>query len=244
MNELERKLIKDLWVSPDQFMKAEQKKGEISKSIFSSIVKLNYLNEEEIYSFFSQHSQIPLVKISDYRISGDTLGLFPEELYREHLFVPLFKIDNVLYMAMANPLDAEFINTLETRVNFNLHLLFACPSSIISAIDHFFGPDDKYFGILGDLITSPHALNLVPFWRESERIPVNIPLEFKSTDKRVGLAYSGYIGGTSLDISKNGKAMGIKTIVFIPSNTQILIKFPSQNPSYEARPLKVRLLVL
>jgi hypothetical protein len=240
VEKLEEKLVQTGWITPKQFIKAKQEQAKSKKTIFSSLIKLGYLTEEDIFLFFSQHSQIPLIKISDYQIDPELLNLFSEEKYREYLFVPLFKIENTLYIGMANPLDTELLDILKKNTELEIYPLFAPPSSILEVIDHFFGPDDRCYSSLNNLILAPQTLNLVPFWRESERISLKIPVEIKVMDERIKLNSSGYICGTGLDISRSGKAMGIETIIFLPSKVKINIRFPSEDPSYEAKAEIVR----
>lgn len=234
MEKLEEKLVRESWINPNQFIKARQEQAKLKKSIFSILIKLGYLSEEDIYLFFAQHSQIPLIKISDYQLSEELIKLFPEQLYREYFFIPLFRIENILYTGMANPFDTEFIDNLRMRINLDIYPLFASPSAILNAIDQFFGPDDRWFDNINNLADTHPTLNL-PFWRESERIPIDLSIEFKPYDKRISLASSEYIPATASDISGSGKAMGMRTTVFIPSKIQILIRFPSKDPSYEAK---------
>lgn len=234
MEKLEEKLVKESWISSEQFLKAKEEQAKLKKSIFPILIKSGYLKEEDIYLFFSRHTQIPFINIFDYQVNEELIKLFPEELYREHLFIPLFKIENTLYTGMANPFDTEFIDNLKMRVNLDIHPLFASPSSILKTLNQFFGPDDRWFKDVANLLEARATLNL-PFWRESERIPVELPVEFKPCDKRIKLAFSDCIPATASDISSSGKAIGIKTRIFIPPKIQIIIKFPSKDPSYEGK---------
>ena len=172
--------------------------------------------------------------VNSSELKEELMNLFPEQIYREHLFIPLFKIDDSLYIAIANPLDTDLINTLSIQSNLDIHPLFSSPSAILEVINRFFGPDDKYFNIQ-DLIVSPQAIQRLPFWRESERVKVNLPIEFKPQDDRVLLVSSAYIPATCSDISMSGKAMGIKTFLFLPPQTELLIRFPSIDSQYQAK---------
>lgn len=231
MDNLETKLLKESWVTANQFIKAKEDQKKIKKSIYSTLIRLGYLTEKDIYLFFAQHVHIPFVRLTDYKSNEQLIKLFSEELYREHLFVPLFTIDDILYVAMANPLDTELISLLGIQTKFDIFPLFSSPSSILEVINQFFGPDDKYFN-LEDLIIAPQTLHMVPFLRESERVKVEVPIEFKIDDNRINLISEGYVSGTCTDISRSGKALGIRTLIFVPPRIKIILKFPSYDPSY------------
>lgn len=233
MEELETKLLKENWIDSSQFVAAKAEQKKLKKSLYSVLIKLGFLTEEDVYMFFAQNTNIPFVNIFDYKIDDKLLGLFPEESYRENLFFPLFKTDNSLYICMANPLDAALMNTLEVQVDCDIVPLFGCPSVILKAINTAFGPDDKYFD-LEALIVNPQKLEMMPLTRESERLILRIPVDFKISDDKIELISSAYISAVTCDISDSGKSVGIKSLVYLPPSTHINIKFPSQDACYEA----------
>ena len=232
MDSLESKLVKDSWINPNQYIKAKEEQKINRRSLYSILIKLGYLREEDVFSFFSQNTEIPFVNISDYAISEELIKLFSEQLYREYLFLPLCKVKKTLYVAMANPLDTNLDSMLSMHTNFEIYPLFASISSLRKVIDNFFGFEDKYLD-LDDLIVPPRQLQEIPFWRESERLSLNLPAELKPDDERITLTCLSYIQATATDISRSGKALGIKVGVFLPAETKILLKFPSKDPFYE-----------
>ncbi len=233
MKELEKRLVKEGWVTSAQLIKAkEEQKKKKKKSLFSVLVTLGYLSEEDIYLFFAQSAQIPFVRPGDYLSDEELFNLFSEDFYREHLFVPLFRIGNTLYIGTANPLDTEFMDTLRKHTNLDIFPLFASPSSILEAINRVFGPEKVYLQ-LEELVSFSPSLSILPLGRESERIVINTPVEFKVIDKRITLASSQYLKGTALNISQSGKGVGIRTFLFLPSGAKILLKFPSFDPNCE-----------
>ena len=231
MDELKTKLIKKLKLSPDQFSQVREEQDKTGKSVFSILIKLGLISEEELYIFFGQNFNIPYVRPADYILDEKIIKLFPEELYREHLFLPIFKIENCLYICMANPLDAEFMNMIEMRMGSDIYILFSSPFLIEREINKLFGPDEKNF-YLDNLSSSPNRLNMLPFWRESQRLSVELPLEITVQDKRINLSYASYFSAIAVDISYSGEALGVKIDIFIPQGVKVKVKFITQ-PFYE-----------
>lgn len=231
---LEKKLINESWINPNQYLKAKEEQKKTHRSLYAILIKLEYLNEEDVFSFFSSNTGIPFVNVSDYVVREELIHLFSEQLYREHYFLPLCKIKNTLYVAMANPLDTDVVNILSMHTHCTIYPLFASVSSLREAIENFFGPEDKFFDV-GELIVSPQTLNEIPFWRESERLSLNLPVELKPDDECITLISSSFISATATDISRSGKALGINAVVFLPPETKILMKFPLKDPTYEIR---------
>jgi len=232
VGKLEGNLIKESWVTASQLLAAKEEQKKNKKSLFSCLVKLGFVNEETLYMFYAQQALIPFVRVSDYCLNSGLVNLFPESMYRENLFVPLFKVESTLYVCLANPLDADLINTLSIKTELDINPMFAVPSAILEAINRFFGPDDKFVN-LESLIVSPQTLSKMGFWRESERVAINLPVEFKSTDDKVVLVSSAYVSATASDVSASGRAVGIKTFVFLPAGTKVSVKFPTKNSDQE-----------
>lgn len=238
ISKLENQLLSDSWINSGQYGQAKEEQEKSGKSLYSIIVRKGYMSEEDVYIFFAQCSNIPFVRISDYKIEESLVNLFSENFYRENLILPLFKIENTLYIAMVNPLDSDLLNTLTMQTKAEISSLFTTPSSILEAINSNFGPDDKYFA-LEELIFSPQSLHMIPPIRESERLNISLPVEFKP-ESGISLISSAFISGVTADISSSGKALGIRTFVFLPSGIQVFVKFPQNDPAYSARAEVVR----
>ncbi len=112
MDDLENKLVEDKWITNEQFYLARQESYRTGKSIWAILVKLGYLSEEDISLFFSQESNIPFIKISDYQIKQETLDLIDENFCIQNLIIPLFKVKDVLFVACSNPLNTSLMEAL------------------------------------------------------------------------------------------------------------------------------------
>jgi hypothetical protein len=140
---------------------------------------------------------------------------------------------------MNNPLDSEIINTITLQCNLDVASLFAAPSAIREAINKTFGPDDTEFNV-EQYILAPKKMDLIGFWRESERLSLDVPVEFRLDDQRIKFRLSLAVLAQSADISKSGKAVGVRSFIFLPPGTKISLKFPSINSTEEAQAQVVR----
>lgn len=238
--DLEERLLRQTHLTSEQLSRAKEEQKKIKKSLFSTLIKLGYLTEEDIYTFFAQQTQIPLVRLSDYELNPELMSLFSEEFYRENLLVPLFKVDNTLFIAMANPLKADLIKELKVKTELEVFPLFSLPTTILKAIDNFFGPEDELYNLEEYLTHSYSSKSNFIFCRESERLQANLPVEIKVTDNRIKLISSAPISATVCDISQSGKGMGVKTFVFLPPGIELSVKFFFKNSEYIAKAQVVR----
>ena len=123
------------------------------------------------------------------------------------------------------------MNMIEMRMGSDIYILFSSPFLIEREINKLFGPDEKNF-YLDNLSSSPNRLNMLPFWRESQRLSVELPLEITVQDKRINLSYASYFSAIAVDISYSGEALGVKIDIFIPQGVKVKVKFITQ-PFYE-----------
>jgi hypothetical protein len=238
-DKLETRLIRDSWVNPANFIKAKDEQVKSGKSLYSTLIRMGYVTQQRVYEFFSQSAMIPFVRIADYKLDEKLLKLFPEASYRENCFLPLAKIDEIIYICMANPLDANLVSTLELQSNSQVCPLFSAPGDIDAQINNLFGPDDRYFD-LENLIVTPQATSVMPFWRESDRMAVTLDMEIMIADDRVRLISSVALPASGVDVSASGKAIGAKIMFFIPQGVQVEVKFPNKDKEYLAKATVVR----
>lgn len=224
MEDLETKIVQDGWITGQQLNAAKEEAARAGRTVWAAMVKLGYLSLDDLTIFFAQESNIPYVRISDYKISPSLLCLIGENFCRQNLVIPLFKIKDTLFAACSNPLDATLINNLTNLCGCPIEPLFACPYSIIKALDSHYGLEDKVFEA-GNFILQQGPLEGLPFFRESERLPLNIPVSISLEDASFTLPFSSPINGYSRDISRNGTAVGLEICLFLPAGIKLSLDF-------------------
>lgn len=227
MEGLELKLVQYGLLTREQLELAKDDALRCHKSVWSSLVKLGYLSEEDIAIFFSHESGVNFVRISDYEIDVSILRLVDENFCRQNTCIPLFKIKDILFVACENPLDALLADNL-TKINGNsVELLIATRNSIIHALDLYWGPQDSAFKS-ADLIYKQRPLQgLVP-WRESERLNLNIPVNISIEGSPISLNCSSPLEGYTRNISQSGTAIGLQVFLFLPRGVNVSLEFKPQ----------------
>lgn len=235
MRGLEDKLIQAGWLTHQQLMSAKQEADRGKKSLWTTLIKLNFLSPEDLCVFFAQESGIPYVRIADYKINPDILALINDDFCRQNLIFPLFKVNSTLFVACANPLDTALIDSLAKLCGLEIEPLASPAYSILKALDFYYGPEDKIFEFEKFIATQPPLAGL-PFWRESERLPLNIPVNINIGDTSLISPCSLPIHSHSRDISKNGTALGLEILLFLPRGLTIGLEFlPPDSPAIKTR---------
>ncbi|MBU0549155.1 MAG: PilZ domain-containing protein [Candidatus Omnitrophica bacterium] len=240
MDNLEEKLIQDKWVSLEQLNLANQESRRIGKSLWVCLVRLGILTQEDVSVFFAQESGIPYVRISDYQISEEVIKLVDEEFCRENLILPLFKIKDILFVAFVNPLDTTTVDSLLTQTGCQIEPLIANMQSIRQAQDDYYGLQEKIFDFRRLIMKEKPARSL-PFYRNSERVPLNLPVLVSIEDKSLALRYSSALEGVTRDITRDGMAVGIYVFLFIPKGATVNLEFkPGEEKAFSKESIKVR----
>ncbi|MFH0790619.1 MAG: PilZ domain-containing protein [Candidatus Omnitrophota bacterium] len=231
MEDLELKLVDEKWVTIHQLELAKQEAVKCGKSLWVALVKLGYIPEDDIAAFFAQESNISYVRFSDYKIQPEILALLDEDFCRQNSVIPLFKIKDVLFVVCNNPLDTVLMDRVTKLTGCSIELLAASTHSINAALNLYHGLEDRLFDF-GKFIIKQVPLQGVSFWRESERLALNIPVSLKIEDSSCVLRYSSIIKGCSRDISSNGTAVGLEVFLFLPKGVNVSLEFnPNQNLS-------------
>ncbi|MFA5363334.1 MAG: PilZ domain-containing protein [Candidatus Omnitrophota bacterium] len=239
MDDLDSKLVQDKWVGTMDLVAAKQEAARYGKSLWAAFVKLGYLSEEDIALFFSILSNIPYVKISDYEIDPGVLSLADEDFYRENLVLPMFKIRNILFVACANPLDTGLIDNINQISNCDIEPLLASADAIVSALNYYYGPPQKDFEIEKFMIRQ-NTLKGLAFWRESERLRLEIPLCIRVEDSSLALHHAPVIECRTTNISRNGAAVGAQVLLFLPKGVYVSMEFKLEGGGAEPRIIKAK----
>ena len=224
MDNLEDRLIKDNLVSQEELAIAYQEAKRLKKSLWAALVKLEMLSEEQVALIFSEELGIAYVRPNDYYISEEIMGLVDEDFCRQNLLIPLFRVDNILYVAMANPLDTTVLDGLSSRAGCIVEPLLASARMIQEAIDNQRGIEDR-LALLQKLVLKQKPLQALPFSREAERIPLSLPVKLAAESKDVILRTRASVDGLTKDISAGGTAVGLEIFLYLPKGTRVSLEF-------------------
>jgi hypothetical protein len=239
MESLEDKLVREELITQEQLYEAKQEAAVSAKSVWTTLIKLGYLSEEEIALFFGEACGIPYVRISDYKISQDTLGLIDEHFCLQNLAIPLFKIKDTLFVACSNPLDMALVDSLKKMSGYFIEPLMATAHSILSALDLYWRLEDKNFAA-AKFITKQDSIVGFGLWREAERLNLKLPVNIQLSEEPVILFSSQPMECNTYNITKDGTAVGLELPLFLPKGLKINLEFRIDQNAGEPARLKAK----
>ena len=126
-------------IDEDQLQKALTIQKE--KDVYIGVIfkELGYLDERELNRYISQQLKIPYLSLGHYDVDKTIMGLIPERIIRSKNFLPLFRLNNTLNIAVSDPLDASPINAARDETGLKIEPVIVTETEIENAIDLYYG---------------------------------------------------------------------------------------------------------
>jgi len=217
---IERKII-----TPAQLDQALQQQTQKGGYISQHLLSMGLASEEDIVRCLSIQYNMGYIPLDNYKIPKELLDVIPLKLIKIFSVVPLDKIDNVLTVAMADPLNEGAVEILREVTDCDVEVLISTYSEINRVIDRCFSEAIKEMGKYAitedDLIKEGVVQSFVQTVaysgnerRKYQRIDVDLDMEY-------------FLYGKIFNVKiKNISYVGIYFISpsFIPVDTNILSK--------------------
>lgn len=126
-------------ITSDQLHQALEEQKKTKQRLGQVLIRLGIITEQALIKSLEEQAGIPYVDMDTYLVDREAVNLVPEELARRHNLVPLFKIENTLTVAMANPLDIYALDELRARLGFEVEPVISFENKIRQAIDQYYG---------------------------------------------------------------------------------------------------------
>ncbi len=224
MEHLADKLIEAGLIDIARLNQARVESGMSGQSIWVYLVKNGMCTEEDLMRFFAAQANVPFVSVREYSVKQEVLNLVEEYFCREHVCIPLFRVGDVLYLACRNPFDAMLLDSVHRITGLAVEPLLAAHSAILEALDHYWRLDESYFEVRG-YIGGQGSVKGIPFCRESERLPVSLPVSIGFVaPAEVTVTDNALLRGTVRDISGTCSAVGIALPVYLPRSITLELK--------------------
>ena len=222
MDNLEEKLLHEKLLEPWQLDRAKDNARYSGQSLWVNLVKLGFLSEEDIALFLAQESGIPYVRVSDYVIDQAVLHLIEENFCLQNKVIPIFKLQNTLFVACRNPLDAALQDSLAKMTGCVIEPLVSEAHAILGALDLYWHLDEENFE-LARFITKRNAVQGFVQWRGADRLPLQLLFELKILDEAITLLSRRVVTGNTFNISSDATALGIQTSIYLPQGVMVLV---------------------
>src|SRR3990170_1633774 len=128
-------LVADGLITPDQLNKALAEQKGSTEKLGSILIKLGFINEEQLIGFLSRQYGVPSITLSQLEIDPEVLKLVPATIAKKYEVLPVRRMGNSLALAMADPTNVFALDDISFMTNLQVLPLVASQSAIKKAID-------------------------------------------------------------------------------------------------------------
>ena len=135
LEKLKYELVRDGIVAYETLEKAEELANVQRINIGQALINSGILAEDTLLKFLESKLHIPYVNLEDYTPDPKCFKYvsFPDA--RRYKIIPLFKIEDVLTVAMSDPLDLFAIDKVVETAECSIEPVISSETSIMKKID-------------------------------------------------------------------------------------------------------------
>ncbi len=138
LEKLKYDLVRDGLVSFEDIEKAHELAVSQNVNIGTILIKSNLLTEEVLLKFLESKLHIPYVDLKDYTPDVSCLKYINFNDAQKYKIIPLFKIENVLTVAMADPLDLFAIDKIVEKTGCDIEPVVSAESLVLKKIEEYY----------------------------------------------------------------------------------------------------------
>jgi len=166
-------LVADGLLTAEQLKKALAEQKGSPEKIGSVLVRLNFVNEDQLIGFLSRQYGVPSITLTQLDIESDVLKLVPAPIARKYEVIPVRKMGNSLALAMADPTNVFALDDISFMTNLQVLPLVASQTAIKKAIDrNYESKTEAISSVLSDMQTDLGNVEVVEDGEEGAKVDV------------------------------------------------------------------------
>src|SRR6266567_1908635 len=163
-------LLKENLISADQLKKALDHQKQAGGRLGNSLVKLGFLNDDEVTAVLSRQYGVPSINLGYFEVDASVTKLIPMETALKYQILPLSRVGSSLTVAMVDPTNVFAMDDIKFMTGFNIEPVVASESAINDAIK-------KHYGSVEDVERKKEIEEIVSFIDEGQAESVELEAE-------------------------------------------------------------------
>ena len=144
-------LVRAGLITPDQLQQAADAQSAGGGFLGSYLVKLGFLNQDDLVETLSQQYGVPIIELNDVVIDNAVLPLIPHNLARKHGLIPIVRKESTLTVAMADPSNIVALNDIKFITGLDIQVAVATEDSIKAKHEKLYEEAVSYDKIIDDI---------------------------------------------------------------------------------------------
>jgi len=148
-------LLKEGLITLEELDSAIREQESINDRLGDIVVSKGFVSKEEMAPFLARYFNIPYFNLKDaYKdIKIEVFNLVPENLARRFTVMPVSLEDNILIVAVSDPLNFMAVDTIKMKTGFKIKRVVASEKEIIESIDYCYHQNDRMQQYIDDFIS-------------------------------------------------------------------------------------------
>src|SRR5437588_6253671 len=130
----------------DQLLEQQKKEGT---RLLKLVLEKGYVSEQDMAVSMGRVLNTPPINLARINVPMEIADLLPRELAHNHKVVPISRLDNKLFLAMADPLNVLAIDDVKRITRLEIAPLIASERAIIDKLNAI---DSSKSGSMEDII--------------------------------------------------------------------------------------------
>lgn len=126
-------------ITPAQLEEGMERHRQTREFLGRTLVGLGYATEQDIVNALGIQQGMEQINLSQISVNSEVLNLITPDIAQFYNIIPIRKNDNVLTIAMADPLAINTIDDLKVIIGCEIEGAVSSQSEIASAIEKFYG---------------------------------------------------------------------------------------------------------
>ena len=136
------------FVSPEKVGELRREAAEAGVGVVDLMVANNVVRPADVTQAKAAHFGAEVVTLSDVKIEDDVISAIPRNIARKYRVIPVYKHDNSITVALADPSDLATLDSLSHLLHADIDLRVASEADIEAALS-------KYYAERGGAVVDP-----------------------------------------------------------------------------------------
>jgi general secretion pathway protein E/type IV pilus assembly protein PilB len=140
-------------VTEDQLSPIREEADSTGEGVVDTLIAKHLITSGNVAQAKAAQFGVEFVNLSEMKLTDEAIGAIPRHIAKKYNVVPLFRHDNAVTVALADPSDLETLDSLRMLLNLDVEPRVAAPDDIESAIGKYYGSrgDDSVSKMIQDI---------------------------------------------------------------------------------------------
>lgn len=136
-------LVKANIITQEQVEQAISVQAQEGWRLGYALIKLGFVQEDEITQFLSKQYGVPAINLSNMQIDNTIVKLVPADVARKYLVMPISRQGATLTLAMTDPTNVFAMDDVKFMTGYNVEPVVASEMAISDAIEKSYGSESS-----------------------------------------------------------------------------------------------------